>query len=65
MEELRPLYFGPEYTERMTGSADCPGLCLLEGRLEEGEVECDMAWVRRVIQSMRRHEMPPGWVAPE
>lgn len=58
---LRPLYFGPEYNERRTGSAECPGLCLLEGRLEECEAPCDMAWVRRVIQFMRRHELPPEW----
>lgn len=59
---LRPLYFGPEYAERRTGSGECPGLCLLEGSLEECEAPCDMAWVRRVIQFMRRHELPPEWV---
>lgn len=59
--DLRPLYFGPVYSERMTGSSDCPGLCLLQNRLEECEAQCDMAWVRRVIQFMRRHELPPEW----
>lgn len=56
--EIRPLYDGPMYPERKTGSDECPGLCLLEGRLEDCTVECSMAWVRHVIQAMRRHEMP-------
>lgn len=56
--QLAPLYRGPVYTERKTGTDECGGLCLFEHRLEECEAECDMAWVRRVIQAMRKHELP-------
>jgi hypothetical protein len=55
---FRSLYFGPQYTERRTGQSNCPGLCLQEGRLEECEADCDLAWIRSALQHLRRHEMP-------
>jgi len=57
--ELRPLYDGPEYTERKTLTDECSRQCLYEGKLEVCEAECDMAWIRRVLQYLRRHELPP------
>lgn len=59
VEQLRTLYSGPEHTRRMTGAAECKGLCLENGCLEDCEAPCQMAWVRRIIQFMRRHELPP------
>jgi hypothetical protein len=59
VEALEPLYDGPTYLERHTGGDDCGGYCLSQGKLEECLAECDMAWVRKVLQLLRRHEMPP------
>ncbi len=56
---LRSLYDGPEYTQRRTGQAVCSGACLRMNRVEECEADCDMAWVRTVMQYLRRHELPP------
>ena len=61
---LEPLCRGPHYTERKTGTEDCQELCLYQNRLEECEAECDMAWVRRAMQYIRRHEWPEAQ-APE
>jgi hypothetical protein len=55
---LATLYHGPYHTERKTGSAECESLCLDQSRIEECEAECDMAWVRRAMQYIRRHEWP-------
>jgi hypothetical protein len=52
---LRPLYCGPEYTERMALTDECSRQCLDHNLLEVCEAPCDMAWVRRVMQSIRRH----------
>ena len=56
--ELRPLYDGPQYTRRQTGLERCRRFCLERGPLEECDVECDMAWARRVLQYLRRHALP-------
>lgn len=57
--ELRPLYDGPDYPERKALTDECSRHCLYEGKLEVCEAECDMAWVRRALQYLRRHELPP------
>ena len=56
--ELRPLYDGPEFTEHRVGQEDCEKHCLQVKDIEECDVECDMAWIRTVMQYLRRHELP-------
>ena len=56
---LKVLHDGPFWSEHRTGLDDCLRLCLDQGRLEECTAECDMAWVRAVLQWLRRHELPP------
>jgi hypothetical protein len=63
--QLRDLYDGPEYTERRTGTPGCPWLCIKENRLEECTMDCDMAWVRQVMQYLRRHALPAHLAAEE
>ena len=61
--ELRGLHDGPVWTERRTGLDDCLRLCLDKGRLEECTADCALAWVRSVLQWLRRHEWPPHAVS--
>lgn len=62
---LRPLYHGPQYTALNYGADDCRRMCLDLRRLEECTAPCKMAWVRQVLQVLRRHEMPQPMVGLE
>jgi hypothetical protein len=62
-EACRSLYDGPEYAEHRTGTEVCPRLCLTREELAACHVDCDMAWVRAVIQYLYRHELPPHLAA--
>lgn len=55
---LRPLYRGPEFSEFRQGSEVCELRCLDEGDIETCTAPCAMAWVREVLQYLRRHELP-------
>ncbi len=57
--QFKALYDGPEFTARRTGGDVCKGHCLKIDEFEECEADCDMAWVRTVMQCLRRHELPP------
>ena len=57
-EALKPLYQGPLFTEFCAGEEACERRCLEEGDLEECSAPCAMAWVRVVLQYLRRHELP-------
>jgi hypothetical protein len=56
--ELRCLYDGPEYPDCCAGMDVCERLCLEQDKLEECSAPCAMAWVRVVLQHLRRHERP-------
>jgi hypothetical protein len=56
---LRVLYDGPDWPERKTGLEACQLHCLNPKDLEECTVDCELAWVRHVLQWLRRHELPP------
>ena len=61
--KLRLLYDGPVWPELKKGTAECCLLCINEGDLEDCTAECAMAWVRTVLQYLRRHELPPHLAA--
>ena len=48
------LYNGPVYKQRQTGSEKCPEYCLHEERLEPCPAECECAYVREIIQTVRQ-----------
>ncbi len=50
------LYDGPLYHQRMTGSEDCPGYCLHQNNLDPCPAECECAFVREILQILRRQE---------
>jgi hypothetical protein len=48
------LYNGPIFEERATGSDKCPEYCLRQDELEPCPVECECAYVREVLQIVKR-----------
>ena len=52
------LYDGPIYEERATGSDKCPEYCLRPEELCSCPVECECAYVREVLQIVRRWPKP-------
>lgn len=54
VDEFTDLYDGPVYEERKTGGKDCPGHCLYKDNLEPCPAECECAYVREVMQIIRK-----------
>jgi hypothetical protein len=48
------LYEGPIFSERATGSDDCPGYCLYQDQLEKCAARCECAYVRNIIDIIRK-----------
>ncbi len=51
---FRDLAKGPVYLECATGGAECPGHCLHQDNLEACPARCECAWVRDVLDRVRR-----------
>lgn len=47
------LYKGPVFTERKTGSSECPGYCLHRSELRPCPAKCACGWVREVVQILK------------
>jgi hypothetical protein len=56
--DLKSLYRGPHYTIQNHGSTACPGHCTDPTRLEACNQECEMHWVREILQFLRQHRIP-------
>ncbi len=52
------LYNGPVFQEKVTGSDDCPGYCLYENILDPCPAKCECAFVREIIQILKKKTMP-------
>ena len=55
---LKDLYIGPVFKHRRTGQKDCPGYCLKRTQLAGCPAECECAWVRELLQVIRRWPKP-------
>ena len=55
---LQELYLGPRYQETLAGTEPCAMWCLDERSVEDCDAPCAMAWIRHVLQYLRRHELP-------
>jgi hypothetical protein len=53
-ELFRDLYEGPVYSHRATGTADCPTYCLHKSELAPCPAKCECAYVREILQIVRR-----------
>lgn len=51
---FRDLYDGPVFETRATGGPDCPGYCLHTGNLNPCPALCECAFVRAILQRLRR-----------
>ncbi len=51
---FQDMYDGPIFTERLTGSDSCPGHCVHKHSLESCPVKCECAFVRDIIQKLKR-----------
>ena len=49
-EAFEDLYDGPIFTERMSGTNECEGHCLLDNDLRPCPAKCECAYVREVVQ---------------
>jgi len=54
VETLQHLHHGPVFRERATGSKSCPGLCLLKHETGPCPAECEGAYVRSIMQTIKR-----------
>ncbi len=48
------LYEGPIFSERATGSDECPGYCLYQDQLDKCAARCECAYVRNIIDIIRK-----------
>jgi hypothetical protein len=51
---FRDLYEGPIFQQRQTGTEHCPDYCLHEKQLAACPAECECAYVREIIQTVRQ-----------
>ncbi|MFH1981591.1 MAG: hypothetical protein ABIL58_07100 [Pseudomonadota bacterium] len=50
VRQFQDLYDGPVFSERKTGTDECPGHCLHRDNLEPCPAQCECAFVRELIQ---------------
>lgn len=53
-EKFTDLHSGPIFDTRMTGTAECPGYCANPEPLEPCTNKCECAYVRDVIQTVKK-----------
>jgi len=51
--EFKDLYNGPVFTERKTGSRECPSYCLYKENLDRCLARCACAYIRDIIQLIK------------
>ena len=59
VRECRDLYGGPIFQTRRTGEDDCPGYCLHNDELRVCPARCECAFVREILQIVRRWPKRP------
>ena len=53
VQAFRDMHSGPVFSERATGTADCPGKCLREDDLDPCPTHCECNSVREILQVLR------------
>lgn len=54
VHSFEDLYNGDIFTDKVTGSDQCPGHCLHKSNLEPCPVKCECAFVREIIQVLKK-----------
>jgi len=55
---FRDLHGGQVFTERATGTTECPGHCLRTDDLEPCPARCECAFVREILQVIKNWPKP-------
>jgi len=50
---FKDLYSGPMFEERLTGTDECSGYCLVEHELRPCPAKCDCAYAREIVQIIK------------
>ncbi len=53
VQSFEHLYDGPVYDTRALGGENCPGLCLIKKETASCSEECDCAYVRAIMQTIK------------
>lgn len=53
-DRFKTLYNGPVYSGRATGSKACPGYCLHKEDMRPCPVQCECAYVREILNTIRK-----------
>lgn len=56
---FKSLQEGPIFTERLTGTDQCPGHCLYKNDLSPCPAACECNWVRDVLQKIKAWPKSP------
>jgi hypothetical protein len=51
---FKDLYHGPAFSERLFGTKECQEYCLHEDQLDPCPAKCECAYVREILQTVRR-----------
>ena len=51
--DFRDLYNGPVFSQKATGSDQCPGHCQHQGDLRPCPAQCECAFVRQILQIIK------------
>jgi len=52
--DLKDLYDGPVFKRNLHGTEDCPSYCLYQNNLDVCPQECECAYVRQIMQVIKR-----------
>ena len=64
-EKFSDLYPDTPFKKRLTGSKDCPAYCLHDDELDPCHAECECAYVRHIIQTIRTWKKQPATPATQ
>ena len=51
--DFTDLYDGQVFSERATGSEECPGYCLVQNQLLPCQAQCECTYIREIIQFIK------------
>lgn len=57
-EEFLDMYQGAVFEKRLSETKECPGYCRHEKSLEPCPLQCECAYIREIIQMLRKHPVP-------
>jgi hypothetical protein len=55
--DLKPFYRGPAHSHLNRGMLTCPGHCLNQTEMSACTADCNMHWIREILQCLYRHEL--------